>query len=148
MISPERLRRFSHCAGCPDDVLRAMAIIAANHSFKAGERIFSEGGNSTHLMFLEDGEVNVVYRLGDDREVVVDTLVPGDTLSWSAVVEPHVLSATAIGKRDGRLIQVEAESLRRLCEANPAYGYRLMSEIARVLRARLIATRVQLAAMS
>lgn len=148
MISPERLRRFSYCAGCPDEVLQSMAMSAGNHSFKAGERLFTEGEKSTHLMFIEEGEVDVVYRLGDDRQVVVDTLVPGDTLSWSALVEPHVLSATAVGKKDGRLIQVDAQNLRRLCEENPAYGYRMMSEIAKVLRSRLIATRIQLAAMS
>jgi CRP-like cAMP-binding protein len=148
MISPERLRRFSHHAGCSEEVLQAAAMFADNRTFKAGERIFSEGNEPTHLMFLEQGEVDVVYRLGDGREVVVDTLVPGDTLAWSAVVKPHVLSASAVGKRDGRLIRIEAQGLRRLCAENPSYGYRLMNEIARVLRSRLIATRVQLAAMS
>jgi CRP-like cAMP-binding protein len=148
MISPERLRRFSHHAGCPDRVLRGLAMQADNHSFKAGERIFREGDPSTHLMFLEAGEIDIVCRLGDQREVVVDTLVPGETLSWSAVLGPHLLSATAIGKKDGRLIRIQAEAVRRMCAENPAYGYRLMTEIARVIRSRLAATQIQLAAMS
>ena len=148
MISPECLRRFSHYAGCPDEVLRGLAMQADNHSFRAGELILCEGDPSTHLMFLEAGEIDIVCWLGDHRVAVVDTLVPGDTLARSAVLEPYLLSATAIGKKDGRLIRIQAEAIRRMCGENPAYGYRLMAEIARVIRSRLAATQVQLAAMS
>ena len=43
-------------------------------------------------------------------------------------------------------LAVEAEGLRQLCAENPAYGYLMMTQVAKTLRDRLTATRVQLAA--
>jgi len=146
MISPERLRRFPHSAGAAYELLQDLAVHADSRDFKAGDTIFSEGDRATHLMFLEEGEVDIVCRLGDDRQVAVDTLVAGDTLSWSALIEPHVLSGSAVARKDGTLVQVEARALRRICEEQPAVGVQVMAEVAKVIRSRLIATRVQLAA--
>jgi len=146
MISPERLRRFPHSAGAAYGLLQNLAVHSDGRDFRAGDVLFSEGDRATHLLFLEEGEVDIMFRLGDDRQVVVDTLVAGDTLSWSALIEPHLLSASAVARTDGTLIQVEAEALRRMCVEQPAVGAQVMSEIAKVIRSRLIATRVQLAA--
>jgi hypothetical protein len=62
------------------------------------------------------------------------------------VLEPYVLTATGIGRTAGRFIEIEGENLRRLCRENPEYGLTMMTEVAKTLRARLEATRVQLAA--
>jgi CRP-like cAMP-binding protein len=146
MISPERLRRFANNAHIPENLLKTVAMHAENHTFKAGDRIFSEGNNATHFMIVEEGEVDLTYQLGDMREVVVDTLVAGDSLSWSALIEPHTLSASAVANSDGSLIRIDGSSLRQLCHDQPDFGLQLMREVATVLRERLIATRVQLAA--
>jgi CRP/FNR family cyclic AMP-dependent transcriptional regulator len=146
MISPERLRRFSHCAQAPDEMLKKVAMISEGRVFKKGEHLFGEGEPADYLMFLEQGEVNILYHLGDMSEAVVDTLVAGETLAWSALLTPYKLTATGVGRVDGSLIAVKAPELRALCQENPKYGYQLMMEVAKTLRSRLEATRVQLAA--
>ncbi|HLC02204.1 MAG TPA: cyclic nucleotide-binding domain-containing protein [Anaerolineales bacterium] len=147
MISPERLRRYPHCAGAPDEMLKSVAMLARERPFKAGERLVEEGATATKLMLLDAGEVDIVYRLGDDRDVTVDTLVEGDLMAWSALLEPHRLTATGIARKDGLVIEIEAEGLRGICQANPTYGYQMMTQVAIALRDRLSATRVQLAAL-
>jgi len=148
MISPERLRRYPHCAGAPDDLLKAVAMLAHERHFKAGERLFEEGATATKLMFLDAGEVDIVYRLGDDRDVTVDTLVEGDLAAWSALLEPYRLTATGVARTDGVVIEVEAVGLRQICQANPSHGFLMMSQVAMALRDRLNATRIQLAAVN
>jgi CRP-like cAMP-binding protein len=146
MISPERLRRFPHCAGAGDELLKQVAMLAAEKPFEVGERLFEEGSAARKLMMLESGSVDIVHALGSGKTVVVDTLVGGDLMAWSAVLEPYVLTATGIGRTAGRFIEIEGEGLRRLCRENPEYGLTMMTEVAKTLRARLEATRVQLAA--
>jgi CRP/FNR family cyclic AMP-dependent transcriptional regulator len=146
MISPERLRKFPHCAEAPDEMLKKVAMISEGRAFKPGEKLFVEGNPADHLMFLEDGEVNILYRLGDQTEVIVDTLVAGDTLAWSALLSPYKLTATGVGRVAGSAIAIKGAELRVLCAENPQYGLQLMTEVARTLRSRLEATRVQLAA--
>jgi CRP-like cAMP-binding protein len=146
MVSPDRLRRFPHFANIEH---RVQAFIATNSnatSFSTGDVILREGNTAKELMFLEKGEVDIVYRLGDDRIIVVDTIMPGETFSWSAGLPPHRLRSTAIAKTDGEYFGFERVSLTELCKLFPAFGCRMMTEIAQVLRRRLINTRVQLAA--
>lgn len=147
MISPERLRRFAHCAGASDELLKQVAMLASEKPFDAGEHLFEEGAPARKLMMLESGSVDIVHTLGSGKAVVVDTLVGGDLMAWSALLEPHVLTATGVGRTAGRLVEIEGEGLRRLCQANPEYGLTMMTEVAKTLRARLEATRVQLAAV-
>lgn len=145
MISTQRLRRFPHFANMPLDVLNFIAEHSHSRNFKSEERILIEGNTARELMFLEKGKVNIIYHLGDDRDVVVDTIIPGETFSWSAALPPHKLSATAIAIEDGELFGFESESLLELCGSYPGIGCTLMTEIAQVLRRRLINARVQLA---
>lgn len=146
MISLQELKHYRHFAGFSTRNLNDIALISHKKTFQKGDRLFREGNTATHLMFLKSGEINIVYRLGDDREVVADTLVPGDTLAWSAVLAPHRLTASGVGNKDGSLILIEAEGLRKLCDENTDLGYSLMREIAGTLRSRLSAMRVQAAA--
>lgn len=146
MISPDRLRRFPHFANIEH---RVQLFITANSNpttFSAGDIILREGSTAKELIFLEKGEVDIVYRLGDDRIVVVDTIIPGEIFSWSAALPPHISSATAIAKTDGEYFGFKSESLTELCKLFPAFGCRMMTEIAQVLRRRLINMWVQLAA--
>lgn len=147
MISPDRLRRFPHFANIEHRVKLFIAANSNSTAFSAGDIILREGNTARELIFLEEGEVDIVYQLGDDRIVVVDTIMPGETFSWSAALPPHRLSATAIAKTDGEYFGFDRESLGELCKLFPAFGCRMMTEIAQMLRRRLINTRVQLAAV-
>lgn len=146
MIPSQTLRHFPHFAGLSDEILKEIARISNNRTFKAGERLFSEGNTATHFMLLKAGEVNIVYRIGDGSDVIADTLVVGDPMAWSALLDPHRLTASGVANKDGILIEIEAEGLRRLCEEDKEFGYVMVKEIAKTLRNRLSAMRVQSAA--
>lgn len=146
MIALEELRRYSNFAGASEGLLKQVAMLSRERAFKAGERLFEEGNTATDFMLLKAGEIHIVYRLGDGREVIADTLVAGDPLAWSALLEPHRLTASGVANKDGSLIETDGEGLRRLCEENTAFGFLLMKEVARTLRSRLSAMRVQAAA--
>lgn len=146
MISPEVLRRYPNFAGLSGNRLSKIATISRIRNFVEGEELFREGNTATHLMFLVSGEIHVVYHLGDGRQVAVDTLVAGDPLAWSALLEPHRLTASGIARKAGSLIEIEADGLRRMCKENTDFGYVMMKEVAKTLRSRLSAMRVQAAA--
>jgi CRP-like cAMP-binding protein len=148
MISPERLRRYPHCANAPDELLRDVAMIAQERTFVPDERLFEEGSPADNFMFLEAGEIDIVYRLADNREVVVDSLVAGDSLGWSSLLDPYTFSTSGIARQDGVLIEIDGRGLQKLCDENPTYGYQLMTYVARTLQSRLLASLVQLAAQS
>lgn len=146
MISTQILRQYPYFAGLSEDILKHVANLSRNRNFDSGEELFREGNTATHFMILMLGEVHVVYEVGDGSKVIADTLVAGDPLAWSALLEPHKLTASGIAHKAGSLIEVEAEGLRHMCVENKEFGYVMMKEVAKTLRNRLSAFRVQAAA--
>jgi len=146
MISPEELRRYAHFSGVSTDCLKKIAMISKERELKAGERIFGEGDTATYFRLIKSGAVNIVYLLGDGREAIADTLIKGDALSWSALLEPYRLTASGVASNDVALIEIEAQGLRRICKEDLVCGYRVLEEVSKMLRGRLSALRVQIAA--
>ena len=134
MISPEVLRRYPYFAGIDDESLKQLAMIAEEKSVPAGTVMFREGDPATHLSVILKGEVNIQYVLGNGELRTVDTLVEGDLLMWSALVEPyksdrhrHHDQGEPIGSASTPL------KLRQLCQQDPMLGYRLMTQVAKLL---------------
>ena len=145
MISPELLRRYPYFAGVDDECLKAVAMIADEQSVAAGTEIFAEGDAADNLSIIVRGEVNIQYILGNGERRTVDALVNGDILGWSALVEPYKYTAIGTACKDTSLVMIDAKQLRGLCNGTPLLGYKLMSQIAKLLAHRLESARIQLA---
>jgi CRP/FNR family transcriptional regulator, cyclic AMP receptor protein len=145
MISPEVLRRYPYFAGIDDSSLKAVAMIADERTCAAGSRLFSEGDPADTMNIIARGEVNIQYVLGSGEHRTVDVLVDGDILGWSALVEPHKYTAIGTASKETVLVMIDAKELRGLCSGTPLLGYRLMSQIAKLLAHRLEGARIQLA---
>lgn len=146
MISPEMLRRYPYFAGVSENCLKDIAMASEKKQFSVGDDIVTEGNTATKLCLMISGEINIIYRLGDDSEVVADSLSSGDSFGWSALLEPHVLTASCRASKEGELIEIDAEKLRSICAENMACGYQILQEVSKTLRDRLSAMRVQIAA--
>jgi CRP/FNR family transcriptional regulator, cyclic AMP receptor protein len=147
MISPEMLRRFSCFAPVSEETLKALAMIARETVVPKGTRLFGEGDPATEMSIVVEGEVDIQQTIGAGELRTVDTLVGGDLLGWPALVAPYRVTCIAIACTDTRLIKIEAQRLRELCEQDPQLGYRLTTQICRLLADRLDATRLQLASL-
>jgi CRP-like cAMP-binding protein len=159
MISPETLRKYPYFAGVSPACLKSVAVLSEEKSFKAGDVLFEESGEfigtsklyekesqATHLMLLVSGEVDLTNTLGSGDPVIIGNLVAGDLLSLSALIPPHHLTATALAKKDGEAIYIEAEGLRALLDENPELGFHIYRGISKALMNRLQTTRAELAA--
>jgi CRP-like cAMP-binding protein len=146
MVSPEEFRRYRFFTGASSQVLNALADSSSLQQFRVGERLFDEGDLARHLMIVRSGQVDIVYHLGDDREVAAESAISGDVIAWSALLPPNKFTASAVGTQDGEVIKLEGNKLREICDADTSLGYQLILEIAKGLRDRLTGLRVQLAA--
>lgn len=147
MISPECLRGYACFAGVAEETLREVAMIAETENYSDGVTIFEDGEQANRLYLVDEGHVDIAYRLGDGALKVIDTLVEGELLMWSALVEPHLSTALAVARGEARLIAIDAERLRGLCEADHDLGYVLLEAVTKLLAGRLTNARVRLAAM-
>jgi CRP-like cAMP-binding protein len=148
MISPEILRRYPYFAGIDDGSLRQLAMnTEEKRRIPSGARLFAEGEQVKHLGIILSGEVNIQYLLGNGEMRTVDTLVGGDLLGFSALIEPYKYTGFATTTQPTDLALIDAPKLRELCQQDPRLGYQLTLEVAKMLAHRLEGARVQLAAV-
>ncbi|UCF67730.1 MAG: cyclic nucleotide-binding domain-containing protein [Acidobacteriota bacterium] len=145
MLSTEVLRRLPYFAGVHEESLRKVAMISEERSFSAGDILFREGEPATHLFLIVSGEVDIQLVMGDGEHRTADTLVAGDLIVWSSLVEPFRTRFHGVARKDTSVIAIEAKSLRALLETDMTLGYRMMSGVANALSHRLAGARVQLA---
>lgn len=147
MISPEQLRRYPYFANVSEEALREVAMISDEISAETGKTLFSEDDRADVMYILVDGEVDLKYTLGDGQQRVIDTLVAGDLLVWSALVEPYRCTASGTARKPCKLLSINGPKLRALCEQNRDLGYRMLISVTQLLATRLEGARVQLATM-
>jgi len=146
MVSVEVLRATPYFAAVSNERLRLVAAIAEERAFEAGDILFEETESATGILIVQEGEIDIVYALPDGKQCVVDTVVRGDLIGWSTLVEPFRRTATAAARTPANCIFIDAAGIRRLCEEDHTLGYRLMQKLAETLSRRLRGALVQIAA--
>ncbi len=148
MVSPELLRRYPFFCCLDEAQQKAIALITKEVLYDRGRVIFEEGQPADVLYVLLEGCVDLYYTASGDHhdQLLVAEIDVGEPFSISALIEPHVLTATAQARTTSRVIEIKGAALRALCEVDNKLGYAIMRQAAKSAMDRLHYTRVQLAA--
>jgi CRP-like cAMP-binding protein len=76
--------------------------------------------------------------------LIVETLEAGDIVGWSWIFPPYRWVYDVHIVERARLVVIDAGCLRKKCDADPEFGYRVMKRFAQVVAQRLAATRLRL----
>ena len=157
MVEPNQLSGFSIFADMPSEIIAAIARNATLKSYKTGVVLFEEGDMATELYGLLEGEVALSVLFRDrvlkaevrheeyvhkrveiiEKEMVVETVAPGEIFAWSALIAPHQLTSTARCTESTRLIALPVDALDAIFERAPQAGVVLMKRLAEVIAQRL-----------
>jgi len=152
MISPELLRRFPFFNFMDDAQLKAVAMIAEELTYEKDELIVEAGKPADHFYFLIDGSVAYYYHVTSEhdpyynKDYFISDINPGEIFGISALIEPHIFTATMRTDKASRIIQINASALRALCEVDLRLSCGLHRAVAKAAMERLQHTRVQLIA--
>jgi CRP-like cAMP-binding protein len=147
MVPYRLLQGFELLEGLNEDELKAVAAFGHEESFNEGEVIFQEATEARRVYLLLEGRVALRFRLPlkpPSRETTIDTMGKGEAFGWSALVRPHLLTATAICSEPSKCLAFEREDLRQLFQENNHIGFTVMEHLAAVIATRLRDVRLQL----
>jgi CRP-like cAMP-binding protein len=99
-----------------------------------GQIIFAEGDPGNSLYLIESGRVNVSLSTPDGKEVLLNSLGPGDLLGELALLDGEPRSADAIVQEDARLLVLQRDDFVRFVETHPKVGLKLLAAVSRKLR--------------
>lgn len=112
--------------------------------FGACDLIMKEGDEAFGICVLLTGRVGLLVEVGGGRQVLVDTVRPGELFAWSGAVPPFHYTATGHAIVDSDVAVLGRDELEKLCEADPVLGYHLMRELTVVVGRRVRDLEMQL----
>jgi CRP/FNR family cyclic AMP-dependent transcriptional regulator len=149
VVPAEVLQRFPFFPGLSADELNGLSLIGQEVSFQRGDCIFHEGDTAHSLYLLLEGWVDILIdaEAGDDQRGLMMTLTAGDIFGWSAVVEPHIYTASVACASPVKAVSLSRVELQALFEIDREFYCTIVTQICRVIASRLRATRLQLASL-
>ena len=146
MTGPLAARISAHpfFAALTDAQLAALSEDAITETFTAGQRLFDEGGIADMFWLIEHGSIALDMRVPGRGDQIVETLGPGTVLGWSWLHPPYRWHFGAVARLATTAIAFDAASVRRRCDADPAFGYAMLRAFTPVITERLQATRLRL----
>jgi CRP/FNR family transcriptional regulator, cyclic AMP receptor protein len=139
-----RMSAHSFFAALTADQRTALAGDGAVVTFTVGQRLFDEGGIADRFWLIEDGSIALDMRVPGRGDQVIETLAAGTVLGWSWLHPPYRWHFGAVARVATTAIEFDAPSVRRRCDADPAFGYAALRLFTPVITERLQATRLRL----
>ncbi len=99
-----------------------------------GRTIFSVGAHATDVMFVIEGEVQVLLYSNNGREVSVRDLGPGSILGELAALDGKPRSASVVAASDVRLRMMTREDFLTCVESSPVAALWLARRLAHEVR--------------
>ena len=107
---------------------------------RQGEELFSLGEDADKLFLVVSGKVRLTLPLtvGDrELDVMVGESMSGNMLGWSGLIPPHRFTVRGVATADTELLAFPRPSLLTFFRENPAVGYAVLSNLARIVGQRL-----------
>ena len=129
--------------GLEEDDLDLMAGCGRNHVVEPGVFLAREGEPADRFFVVRAGRVALEVH-APTGPLLIETVGPGDLVGWSWIFPPYRWVYDVEALERARLVVIDAACLRDKCNADPAFGYRVMKSFAQVVAERLQATRLRL----
>jgi CRP-like cAMP-binding protein len=146
VISPELLRRHSFFRGFSAAELELLATAGREQALAACEMLFTEGARADHFYFLAEGEMETLLKT-DEEDISLSAIPPGEPVGWSALIDPHVYTASARSVGRSAVIAFPRPTLAALLE-DDHFAATLMKKLAELISSRLRDTQVQLLSLT
>jgi CRP/FNR family cyclic AMP-dependent transcriptional regulator len=140
----ERISAHRFFAALTDGQRATLAGDGAAVTFTDGQRLFDEGGHADRFWLIEEGCIALDLRVPGRGDQIVETLAAGTVLGWSWLHPPYRWHFGAVARVATTAIEFEAPSVRRRCDADPAFGYAILRSFTPVITERLQTTRLRL----
>ena len=132
------LRSDSVLASQDDTTLRFLISdeVSKEVRYEPGAVIIRQGEVGDSIFFIGAGSAEAVLVDGHDHAIVLSVIRRGETFGEMGFFERRPRSATVRAREACIALQVDGEGLRRLTDARPDVGFRILLQVSERLRAK------------
>jgi len=135
------LRSADLFEGLDEQQLESVENVAQSTRLANGEFLFRLGDPAKSLYVVADGVIDLCFPLplGDEvRDITIETIRPGRTLGWSALVRPYRFTLSARASGSCLVLAFPRPGLLELFDEDPRLGYRISTRVSELVGLRLI----------
>jgi signal transduction histidine kinase len=142
MDTLELLRQTTPFRELTESELRCIAELCTRETYQPGTIVEREGSEAKYLYVVDQGCVVLEMTVrwgpgGTSWQWPIEVVTAGESFAWSALVRPHVLTATSRPLIPTTVLRLEGAALRRLMRQRPHLGRVVLEGIAEVISLRL-----------
>jgi len=108
--------------------LKALSENRTQITYLKGETIFKQGAFAPHVLFIQSGLIRVYLQTGRNKVQNLWLSRSGDFLAFSSMFGEKTYSYSAVAMKDAEVLMIDKESLRKLLQTNPEFGFRITSK--------------------
>ena len=132
-----------------NEQIKKLAAIATVENHPAGTLLYKAGDPADKFYIVQEGKVILDLKadLGPHvppMQVTVDVITKGESMGWSAVVDPYIYTLSCLCMDPTKLVAVDAAKLREFIAEDLSLGYEVMKAISKLIASRLTHTRILL----
>jgi CRP-like cAMP-binding protein len=120
--------------GVSQRFITRIANAAEELNYKANSIIFKRGEQASDFYVLAAGDVDL--EIGELEEALTVNR-SGEVFGWSALVAPHVYTATARCVKDTRVIKISRDLVEKVIQEHPAEGLAVLKNLTAIIAGRL-----------
>ena len=143
---PELLQASEIFAGLDEAQLERLAELAEEEAHPEGSVVVEEDTRGSACYFLLQGRVDVEIGspLPGRAPQTLATLKKGESFGELSLVDGYLRSASVRAVAPIELLRFDSAAMETLMEEDPAIGYRVMRNVARVLATRIRSSNMKL----
>ncbi len=147
MSIEESIRMHSFFSDISTAHMSSLASHAQHLTVEADNFIFREGEYADAFYLITYGKVSLELSTAHRGRIIIQTIGEDDVLGISWLFPPYRWRFDARTLTLTRLIRIDAAQMRRMCDEDNAFGYKVISKLASIVMRRLQAVRLQLLEM-
>ena len=140
MIDRGFLEQVSIFRGLKEDQLDRIRDCAIENGFRQGDRLFAEGDTGDRAWIVVEGQIDLRFDLPGRTTSVSNTISSisaAEPFGWSSLVDRNRYALSAYcATRHCRVVTVERRALLRLFDEDADLGFRVMSNLAKIIGKR------------
>ena len=144
MAIEQTLKRAEVFLGLDDSDLSKIAALPScrEEAYQADEVILRAGDEAKYLYVLKEGQVNLMMEVQPGSKqaatkAVIDIITTGGFFGWSAIVEPHFYTMSAICKEPSNVVTISGAELMALFDKDYRIGHKVLQSLTRIIGTRL-----------
>lgn len=142
MIVKQALKGCNVFQELTDAELERIQALAVGREYEAGDVIFQQGDIAEEVFVLQEGKIALQMQLSVampqmTKSVTVDIVTNNDLFGWSAIVEPHVYTLTAVCLQMVNVMAINGTRFMALLQADHNIGYEVSKGLMKVVASRL-----------